>query len=158
VKGGSESKDIKLGGAKLNTAVFYLQPRKFGDRLVLSLPRILTLLLVAFCSWQLFRLISAIHSGSSFTQSSPKRIASIGWAVLVTATSLFILDSLQNSVDFISLDFSSTIPNYRMPFQTTAYKDGFSQWHWLIGGAIILLVAKAFGYGNQLQKQENSTI
>jgi len=154
----SASNDIKLSGAKLNAAVFYLQPAKILDRLVLSLPGILTLLLIAFCSWQLLRIVNAIHSGNSFNQSSVKKIAGIGWAILVTFLLLFILDSLQNSVASVSLDFSSTIPNYRMPFQATAYKKSFSHWDWLIGGAIILLVAKAFRYGNQLQKQEDLTI
>ena len=154
----SESKDIKLLGAKLDTAIFYVQPKKFWDRLVLSLPRILPLLLIAFCSWQLLQLVRAIHSGSAFTQSSPQRIARIGWAILVTALLLFILDLLPNTVNTIFFDFSSTIPNYRMPFQLTAYKEGFSELEWVFAGAVVLLVAKAFSYGNQLQKYEDATI
>jgi hypothetical protein len=158
LNGRSSSEDIRLSGGNLNTAVFYIQSGKLWDRLVLSIPRILPLLLIAFCSWQLLLLVSAIHSGTSFTQSSPKRIASIGWAILITALLLFIFYLLQNSVDAISLNFSSTIPNYRMPFDATAYKENFSQWGWFIGGAIILLVAKAFSYGNQLQKYEDLTV
>ena len=154
----SESKDIRAIGAKLETAVFHLQPRKFWDRMVLSLPRILPLLLIAFCSWQLLQLIRAIHSGTSFTESSSKRIASIGQAILFTALLLFILNSLQNSVTAISFNFSSTIPNYRMPFHATAYKEGFAEFEWLFAGTIVLLVAKAFSYGNQLQKYEDQTI
>jgi len=156
--GSSESKDIKSIGARLEKAVFHLQPSKFSDRIILSLPRILPYLLIAFCSWQLLQLVRAIHSGISFTESSSKRIAIIGWAIVVTALLLFILDLLQNSVSTISIDFSSTIPHYRMPFQVTAYKEGFSQLEWLFAGAIILLVAKAFSYGNQLQKYEDATI
>ncbi len=154
----AESQDIKLSGAKLNTVVFYLQPRKFWDRLLLSLPGILTLLLVAFCSWQLLRIIAAIRSGSSFNESSAKRIAAIGWAIVFTVLLFFIVDAVQTNVVAISMNFTSTIPNYRMPFQATAYKEGFSHLDWLIGGAIILLISKAFSYGNQLQKYEDQTI
>ena len=154
----AESNDIKLLGVKLNKAIFYLQPKKFRDRLVLSLPRILPLLLIAFCSWQLLQLVRAIHSGSAFTQSSPQRIARIGWAMLVTALLLFVLNLLQSNVNTIFFDFSSTIPNYRMPFELTAHKEGFSELEWVFAGAVILLVAKAFSYGNQLQKYEDSTI
>jgi hypothetical protein len=156
--GRSESKDIRSIGARLDGVVVYLQPNRFRDKMVLSLPRILPLLLIAFCSWQLLQLVRAIHSGVSFTQSSPKRIASIGWAILLTALLLFILDLLQNSVTTIWLNFSSTIPKYRMPFEVSAYKEGFSELEWLFAGAIILLVAKAFSYGNQLQKYEDQTI
>ena len=154
----SESKDIRPLGARLDGVVVYLQPSKFGDKMLLSLPRILPLLLIAFCSWQLLQLVRAIHSGVSFTQSSPKRIATIGWAILFTALLLFILDLLQNSVTTIWLNFTSTIPKYRLPFQLSVYKGGFSQLEWLFAGAIILLVAKAFRHGNQLQKYEDETI
>ena len=154
----SESKDFKVSSANLTTAVFYVQPNKFWDRILLSIPRILPLLLIAFCAWQLLQLIRAIDSGTSFTQSSPKRIAGIGWAILFTGLILFILDILQNSLASISLSFSSTIPNYRVPFDATAYKEGFPIFNWLVIGAIILIVAKAFKYGNQLQKYEDLTV
>jgi hypothetical protein len=103
-----------VSGAKLKSAVFYLQPRKLWQRLVLAFPEILTLLLIAFCSWQLLRIVSAIYAGNSFNQLSARRIAAIGWAIVFTVILLFILHLLQaNIASAVTLKFNSTIPNYR---------------------------------------------
>ena len=151
--------DIKISGGQLKTAVFYLQPEKLWHRLWLSLPGILTLLLIPFCCWQLLQFVRAIHSGNSFSQMSAKRLAKIGWAILFINVLFFILDLLQQRVaSSILIDFHSTIPNFRMPFHVQAFKEGYFSLGWLFGSAIILLVAKAFKYGNQLQKYEDSTI
>src|SRR5687768_2787144 len=75
---------IKITGTRVEDIIFFVQPKKFLDRLLLVLPEIFKLLLYAFCSWQLLQIIRAIHSGNSFTRSSAQRIASIGWAVLIT--------------------------------------------------------------------------
>ena len=149
---------MKVNGARLESATFYLQPTNFPDRLLLSLPGIMTWLLFAFCSWQILKIIRAIHSGSTFNESVSKRIASIGWAIIAVTFSFLILDYLQSNVSGVNVRFSSTIPNYRFPFYLSAHKESFTQLHWVFLGAVILIVGKAFRYGNQLQNYEDSTI
>jgi hypothetical protein len=150
-------KEMRPNG-KIESAVFYLNPTGSWDKFVLSVPRILPMLLLAFCCWQLYRILAAIYSGNSFIRASAKRMASIGWAILAVDLVFLVFDFFPNNIGTIGVSFISDIPNFRMPFQPGFGVDSMFRVDWLFLAAVILLLAKAFRYGNELQNYEDSTI
>ena len=155
---GATRRDIKVNMVTLNSGTFYLKPGTVADKFLFAVPEILKMLLAAFCSWQLAKLVSSIHKGRSFRKKSYARLSRIGVAMIVADLLLLVTDMLPARINSVAIDFSASIPNYRFPFQTMGIRQGQFDLVLLLTGCLILIVAKAFQKGNELQGEQELTI
>ena len=150
---------IKINSSKINTIRFYVKAKTFGIKILFALPIILTLFTISFCSWKTGMLLHAIQKGFFFEHDNYKRILQIGLAILILQAILITLSIFQvQYIGYTSIQFESTIPNYRQPFDLSADANFQINLGWIVAGCIIIILSKAFYKGHNLQEEQEGTI
>ena len=149
---------FSINGLRFETATLFIKPKNFGQKLLFSIPGILKFLVLGYCAWQLAMLLHFIEAGKDFRNINYRRLLKIGWAILLFEGFQFLFSLLQGRITWLNIDFSSSIPNYRQPFELAAYSSQAVSIGWLLAGAIALVIAKAFQKGSMLQEEKYSII
>ena len=137
----------------LRTGKLDLEPSGFSQRIVLATPGILWYLVVAFIFWQLAVIMKAVSRKDYFAPHVYKKVAWIGWAVVIFQIICILFDNINGSFHSVSLDVISSIPHYRAPFTIYGMPAAGYSITWLFTGAVILIFARAFKYGYFLQDE-----
>jgi Protein of unknown function (DUF2975) len=146
-----------IAAGSITSGVIHVVTGRRGWRVLLLSPLILFFSLIAFCAWQIARLLNDILAGNEFGNGNYTRLRNIGWGVIAYQLFLFLLQlAVENQVVFIT--FYSTIPNYRSPVDLVARPQIDCSFTWMIGGIILLILAYAFKKGHQLQLEQDLTI
>ncbi|MES2004644.1 MAG: DUF2975 domain-containing protein [Bacteroidota bacterium] len=152
-------KDNWKSVSKLNfeNGTAYIKPSSFYNRGLLLVPQVLFFMLLSYFCWQLAFFLDNIQRGQMFSFSNYARIRNLGISILIYQILLFIIYLLENSYR-ITIDYESTIPNYRTPIHMDAEPDYHLGWSYLITGCILLIIAKAFYKGHKLQQEQDLTV
>ena len=150
---------IEISSSSLNTIRFLIRPKTFGVKLLFVLPIILTFFTISFCAWKIARLLDAIQRGMFFERDNYLRILQIGIAILILQVILITLSIFQiQYIGYVHIRFTSSIPNYRQPFQLGAAADLKINWGWIVAGCIFIILSKAFYKGHDLQEDHELSI
>lgn len=157
--GSNNKKNPVITSFEMQSGKVYIKPEKFSQRLILSLPILLKFLLIGFCAWQIAMVLSFIRTGEAFNNKNYRRVASVGWSLIIYALGLFLIKLLFEP-DFTSMDilFNSSIPNYREPISLHGNTSAQLNFSWIIIGCVFLITAQAFQKGYKLQQEQDLTI
>lgn len=150
VSKGKPDWDIKR--LTINSGVLYVQPSGFNQRMLLSILPILWCFVAGLCLWQLSKILKAIAEHEFFASHVPQRMSMIGWSIIAYQLACIIITIINYPYHSVTLEVSSSIPNYRAPFHISGFPENDYSITWLIAGAIILVFARAFKKGQVLQK------
>jgi hypothetical protein len=150
--------DRSIKAAKINSITYYIWPQNRWKRLFLFLPVLLLALTIAYCSWQLSRLMKDIIAEEVFRRKGYKRLAKVGYAILILQLIICLLSFTEFYRHSITIDFQSSINRFRMPFTISSHASSPLSLQWLVAGCIILIIAKGFQRGDRLQKDHDLTI
>jgi len=151
-------KDPAVHTAEISSMTFYIWPENLGKRLLLFLPTLLGGLALAFCCWHLSRLMQHIVDGEAFRNRGYKRLAYVGYAILLLELVYFFLSFTGPFTHSISIGFHSTIPHFRTVVPLSGHPPPPFDLAWTAGGCILLIIAKGFQKGDELQKEQDLTI
>jgi hypothetical protein len=139
---------------KLTQATIYVGATKMYSKILFILPLVLEMFFWGFCCWHFASFLDSIKSGESFIANNVKRLNKIGLAfiafqVLNISFSYVLYHfsagiSLKNN-GFTILDFSGA-PDYSLSLTYSFI------------GVVILILAKAFKRGCQIQQEQDLTI
>lgn len=150
---------IEISSSSLNEIRFFIRPKTIGIKLLFVLPIILTLLTVSFCAWKIGMLLHAIQIGLFFERNNYRRILQIGIAILILQAIIITLSIFQTQyIENVHVRFTSSIPNYRQPFELGAYADLKINWGWIVAGCIFIILSRAFYKGHDLQEDHELSI
>lgn len=141
----------------IESGTVYIKPESFYNRGLLLLPQILFFFLVAYFCWQLACFLGNIQDGEMFTIGNYRKIRNMGLSVIGYQFLLFIVYLLENTY-YVLVQYRSTIPNFRSPIELVAEADYHLGVSYLLAGCILLIVAKAFYKGHQLQQEQDLTV
>jgi hypothetical protein len=150
--------DVIVKAADISEMTFYILPATIGMRLLVSLPQLLSWLIVTFCAWQLFFLMRDIIKGQVFRRKGYRRLAMIGTAMIMLQVVLFLLSECPPYRGSISVMFNSTASNYHIPVDLFAIPRSSFDLKWLAVGCIVLILAKGFEKGDELQQEQDLMI
>lgn len=146
---------IQANALKIETFRAYVKPTDWIQQLYLFLPFILNLLLAAWSAWQLSRLVQFISKGNAFRHSNHRRIANIGYAVLLVQAVFLVLHLLVHQ-HIIEVKVNGS----RIKDQTVFkffLESPFDLW-WVLAGCLLLLLAKAWKDGMRMQEEQDFTL
>ena len=146
---------IQANALKIETFRAYVKPTDWIQQLYLFLPFILNLLLAAWSAWQLSRLVQFISKGNAFRHSNHRRIANIGYAILLVHLVFLVLHLLVHQ-HIIEVKVNGTWMKDQTVFRFFL-ESPFNIW-WVLAGCLLLLVAKAWKDGMRMQEEQDFTL
>jgi hypothetical protein len=81
----------------------------------------------------------------------------MGLSVIIYQLLLFIIYLLENTY-YVKITYRSSIPGFRSPVWFSAEADYHLGWPYLLAGCILMIIAKAFYKGYQLQQEQELTV
>ncbi len=147
---------FSINGGSIQKGIINIQTQDVWFRLRLLFPLFITVLVSAYCMWQIAFLLQSITKEAAFESINFKRLRSVGWAIIVYQLVLFFVTSYHYMSFQIS--FASSIPHYRSPITLSADTDSDFSVSWLLMGTAILILALAFKRGAELQQEQALTI
>jgi len=148
----------KVKRLDVRSGVFYVEPSGLAQRLLLGTTGILICFVTGFCLWQLSKILKALASRDFFAEHIHRRIVMIGWAIIAFQLISILIHIINYPFRSVRLEVSSSIPNYRTPYDIAGLPATDFSFTWLIVGAMILLFARAFKQGQVLQKDRDLQI
>ena len=159
-----QDENIKAFSVKtfsFSEGVCYVETKSYAYKLLFILPKILLLIIVGFCFYQSGMLIHYIQNDGIFEMINFKRLQNIGIAIIGLQLFYFlhwVIIYVTGNYWYFTVDFSSTIPNFRSPIQIQASPDYGFDWYWFSFGCILFAIAKAFQKGYTLQQEQDLTV
>ncbi len=139
------------------TGTAYIKPTSFQARSLLLLPQCLFFLLLAYFSWQLAFFIDNIRQGKIFTKTNYLKLRNLGFSLLAFEILMFII-YIWGKQFYISLQFKSTLTNFQNPIFMIANPNYHLGWGYFLAALFIMIIAKAFYTGYQIQHDQDLTI
>ena len=135
----------------------YVKPTSVWHWIELLTPSIFILIVLAYSFWQMAKFLQFIQLKDAFNYDNYKRLRNIGIALLLYQFVMLIFDFAFHHYN-ISMQFESTIPNWRSPFYLSGSPQANSSLSYFIIGCIFLIIAKAFNEGNRIKHEQDLTI
>jgi hypothetical protein len=142
---------------KFEKGIAFIKPASFKERVYFIIPHFLFYLTASFFCLQLALFLNSLQSQIIFTKRNYQRLLSLGIALIFYQLLLYLLHHFQEQF-YVTLDYKSTIPNYRSPFFLMGEPYFHIEWGYIFTGCIILFIARVFFNGYQLQNEQDLTI
>ena len=155
---GGSDEQVNVMSAKIDGMTLYMEPQNIRQRVLYYLPLILKFLVVAWGSWQLYRLLHSIVKGQPFRKDNAGRLLNIGWGIVLLQLFNFAIDRILADREYTRFHYESTIPNWRPPFDLYAQPEMQASFTLLTVGLMILILGAAFRQGAKLQRDKDLTI
>ena len=150
-------KEQQVNNVSFSTFTVKVKPSSTMQRYLLLLPAIFFLFVLSYCFWQVAKFLHFIQLKDFFNFINYKRLRNIGVCLLVYQLIMFIFDLLFNKYN-VSIQFNSTISNWRSPLYLSGSPQSNSSIMYFIIGCCFLIAAKAFKDGNQIKQEQDLTI
>ncbi len=105
---------------------------------------------VVYLSTQLYKFAGDTGKRHFFTVKNRRRMEKFGWFILLFGLCSYL-------ADIFSVNILEGISGYHGILQNTT-AGGIQHTYWLIAGLLLLIIAEAFGKGQQLQQEQDYTI
>lgn len=148
--------NLQVSGIIIEKGKLLIKPESLLQRLLLSIPLLLILLLVSFCCWQLSVFISNISKGNSFNLTNFKKLNKIGYTIIISYAGLLLFDTAINSN--IRVFLRSSLKDFWTPFEYNFKIDAKLDIVWLVVGVLFIILATAFKSGHKLQQEQDLTV
>ena len=132
----------------------YVQTKSALRKLQFLLPQLLSLLVAAYCMWQIGFLLHSITKQSAFENINFTRLRNVGWAIIFCQLGLLATQSQTKAFNLFIVKSGYYYPDLHFitwsapPFSLT----------WLLIGAITLIFTLAFRRGAHLQEEQALTV
>lgn len=148
--------NFQVSGMIIEKGKILIKPESLLQRLLLSVPLLLILLLVSFCCWQLSVFISNISKGNSFNLTNFQKLNKIGYTIIISYAGLLLFDTTINSN--IRVFLRSSLKDFWTPFEYNFKIDAKLDIVWLVVGVLFIILATAFKSGHKLQQEQDLTV
>lgn len=150
--------NLQVSGIIIEKGKLLIKPESLLQRLLLSVPLLLILLLVSYCCWQLSAFINNICRGNSFNLTNFQKLNKIGYAMIISYAGLLLFDTAINSKSNIKVFLESSLKDFWTPFEYNFKIDAKLDIVWLVAGVLFIILATAFKSGHKLQQEQDLTV
>jgi hypothetical protein len=85
--------DYYIDGASINEGIVYVHTERMLRKLEFLFPQLLSLLVAAYCMWQIGILLQSITKQAAFENINFTRLRNVGWAIIVCQLALLATQS-----------------------------------------------------------------
>jgi uncharacterized membrane protein len=118
----------------------------YYDRIMLYIPAIILTASIAYACWQLGMMLDSIENNKEFMDRNYKRLFNAGVCVIISDLVLLLFDVLNKNIVRHLLHASAAN-------NTSLRQDEYSfSFTWLLVGCILMILAKAFKRGTEIQE------
>lgn len=122
--------------------------RSFYDRLIFLLPGILIALTAAYVCWQLGKMLYSIQKNKQFYEPNYQRLFNSGASIVIVNILLLVISMLSSNAGKIVVD--STAGGKKI------IGDDYSfTWSWVAVGCLLMILAKVFQKGSEIQEDHD---
>jgi hypothetical protein len=144
-------------GLTISEMVFYINRDDIFRRFLYLFPRILQLLLIAWCTLQLSLVLQFVKKDQSFRKNNYKRLFRMGAAIVIVESLLFAWGYLINALTDIEKEFVASV-DHLWSVELDMRLSSHFNFEWLIAGCVLIVLSKAFLKGDALQEDSDLMI
>lgn len=150
--------NFQVSGLIIEKGKILIKPTSMKQKLILSTPLLLILLMIFYGSRQIAIFLNNISKGNSFNLTNFQRLNKAGFAVIASYLFLFIYDAVINSTSKITVFLESSLKDFWSPFEYNFRIDSKMDVIWLMVGVFFIILASAFKSGYKLQQEQDLTV
>jgi hypothetical protein len=134
------------GGFGLNDGLF--TNHSFYNRFMFLIPGILVIITLVYVCWQLGKMLHSIQKNKEFYEPNYKRLFNSGLSIIIVNILMLVIRLINNNAGKVVVDSAGQ-------GKKLIGGDFAFSWSWVAIGCLLMILAKVFQRGSQLQAEND---